>query len=87
MRSTRLALGLATLAVLASTSPAAARGVRCEVIARERARGKSADEIVESLDTTRARIAACKQLDANRRRHEDHQARVLERQARRHAAD
>jgi hypothetical protein len=80
-------LGLVTLAVLAFAPPVWARGIRCDDISRERARGKSASEVVEALGTSRARIAACAQLAADRERHESHQARILERQDRRHAAD
>jgi uncharacterized protein (DUF433 family) len=87
MRVVCFGLGLVLIGVVAFTSPVRGRGVRCEDIARERARGKSANEVAQALGTTRARIAACTQLDADRERHADHQARVLERQARRHAAD
>jgi len=83
----RLGFGFATLAVLVFASPLSAGGVRCEDIARERARGKSPSEVVEALGTSRTRIAACAQLAADREHHENHQAQILERQARRRAAD
>jgi hypothetical protein len=82
-----LSLGLAGIAVLVLTAPVGARGVRCEDIARELARGKSASEVAQALDTTRTRIAACAQLAVDRERHEDRQARIRARQANRLAGE
>jgi hypothetical protein len=82
MRSMWLGLGSIAFAVLVFASPVAARGIRCEDIARERARGKSASEIAEALDTTRTRIAACAHLAAELARHESRRAEILARQGR-----
>jgi hypothetical protein len=86
MRTFWLGVGFVVFTAFLVTAPVGARGVRCEDIARERARGKSADEVVEALGTTRTRIAACAQLAVDRERHLNHQAEILARQARRRAA-
>ena len=49
MRSVWLGLGSTAFAVLVFAAPVAARGIRCEDIARERARGKTASEIAAGI--------------------------------------
>jgi hypothetical protein len=82
----RFGIGLVALALLAFAAPAGARGVRCEDIAREQSRGKPVPEVVESLGTTRTRVAACSQLAAERERQARRQARLRARQALRRGA-
>jgi hypothetical protein len=86
MLSMRFGIGLVALAFLAFAAPAAARGVRCEDIAREQSRGKSVPEVVESLGTTRTRVAACTHLAAELERQVHRQARLRARQALRRGA-